>query len=447
MNSPGRVDTIICAEHLLTMNSSMEIIRNAAVAVQGSAIAAAGPADAIMKSFSADNVIDCKDRVVMPGFVNTHTHAAMVYFRGLADDLPLKEWLEKHIWPAEAQWLSPEFVCDAAELACMEMILAGVTSFNDMYFYGSSVAQAAKKMGMRAMIGCGIVDFPTKTGNSADDYLRNAEEFAESYKGDDLVSSCLAPHSAYTCSPDTLAKVRDAAERLDLPVCIHLSETEWEVSEAERCYGKRPVHHLDNLGLLNNRLVAAHCVWLDESEINLLAKRRVNVSHCIESNLKLASGIAPVTAMLKAGVKVSFGTDGAASNNDLSIMGEMSTAAKVHKAIAKDPTALDAKTALLMATRWGAEALGLGSVAGSIEPGKRADLITIDTKKAHLAPVYDICSHIVYAAQASDVEDVMINGKLLLRNRHLTQASGDEIMAKAAEWGARISSSNEKEAR
>ncbi|MDX9714163.1 MAG: amidohydrolase family protein [Dissulfurispiraceae bacterium] len=434
----NRADTVICAEYLLTMNSGLDVIQNGAVAVQGSTIAAVGPADAIMNEFSSDKVIDCRGKVLMPGFVNTHTHASMVFFRGLADDMPLKEWLENHIWPAEAKWLSPEFVCDAAELACMEMIMAGVTLFNDMYFYVDSVAMAAKKMGMRAVIGNGILDFPTKTGKSPEDYLKTAEEFAKKYKNDDLISSCLAPHSSYTCSSETLKKVCKTAEKLDLFVCTHLSETEWEISEIVSRYGSRPVQHLDNAGLLNERLIAAHCVWLDEAEIDLMSKRGVNVSHCIESNLKLASGIAPVPAMLKAGVKVSLGTDGAASNNDLSIMGEMATAAKVHKAVAKDPTVLDAKTALLMATRWGAEALGLGSVAGSIEPGKRADIITISLNKPHFMPVYDICSHIVYAAQASDVQDVMINGELLLRNRELVHASEEDILAKAQEWGSRI---------
>ncbi|MBN2655102.1 MAG: amidohydrolase family protein, partial [Nitrospirae bacterium] len=333
-----RADAIICAEHLITMNRRMEIIRKGAVAVQGSVIAAVGHADTIMKEFSSDNVIDCRARVLMPGFVNTHTHASMVYFRGLADDLPLKEWLEDHIWPAEAKWLCPEFVHDAAELACMEMIMGGVTLFNDMYFFVGSVAEAAKKMGMRAVIGCGILDFPTKTGSSADDYLRNAVEFAEAYKSDDLITACIAPHSSYTCSPETLSKVVKTAESLNLPVCTHLSETEWEVSEIKSRYGSRPVNHLDKLGVLNEKLIAAHCVWLDEHEIELLAKRGVSVSHCVESNMKLASGIAPVASMLKAGVRVSLGTDGAASNNDLSIMGEMSTAAKLHKAVSKDPT-------------------------------------------------------------------------------------------------------------
>lgn len=441
-----RVDCIIQAGYLLTMNSRLDVIRNGAVAVKGNSIAAVSSSEEIFNRYSSGNVIDAKDRIVMPGFVNTHTHAAMVYFRGLADDLPLKEWLEDHIWPAEEEWLSPGFVSDAAELACLEMIKAGVTAFNDMYFYGSSVASAAKKMGMRAVIGCGILDFPTKTGSSADDYLKNAEEFIMAFKGDELVSSCLAPHSAYTCSPETLVKVRNSAERFDLPVCIHLSETEWEVSEIASRYGSRPVQHLESLGLLDSRLIAAHCVWLDDSEIDLLAKRRVNVSHCIESNLKLASGIAPVPKMLRSGVKVSFGTDGAASNNDLSIMGEMSTAAKVHKAAAKDPTVIDAKTALLMATRWGAEAIGLGDKTGSIETGKSADLISININKPHLMPVYDICSHIVYAAQPSDVEDVMINGRLIMKDRMLTHASEQDILAKAADWGERISSRKQMEA-
>ncbi|MDI6728037.1 MAG: amidohydrolase [Thermodesulfovibrionales bacterium] len=434
------VDHIICGDYVLTMNEKMDLVRDGAVAVKDTKIVDVDISENIFKKYSSEKIIEGKGRVVLPGLINTHTHAAMVYFRGLADDMPLKDWLENHIWPAENKWLSHEFVFDATGLACLEMLKAGVTTYNDMYFFGNSVAAASKKMGIRAVIGAGIVDFPTKTGNSADDYISNAEKFINEWKGDGLIIPCIAPHSAYACSPETLKKSKEMAERFDVPLHVHLSETEWETGEIISRYGRRPVEHLESIGFLDERVVAAHCVWVENNEIEILAKRKVGVSHCMESNLKLASGFAPVVTMLAAGVKVTFGTDGAASNNDLNILSEMSTAAKIHKAISGDPTVLNSKTVLTMATRWGAEVLGLGDMTGSIEKGKLADIITVDLKKPHLTPMYDVYSHIVYAAMASDVETVMVNGKLLLNNGMFVAADEEEILQKASEWGRKIAS-------
>jgi 5-methylthioadenosine/S-adenosylhomocysteine deaminase len=441
MNSGGfmqSVDYIICGDYVLTMNERMDVLRNGAVAIKGKKIINVDTTDNILKKYSSENIIEGKDRVVLPGLINTHIHAPMVYFRGLADDMPLTEWLQNHIWPAENRWLSPEFVYDATELACAEMLKAGVTTYNDMYFFGDSIAMATKKIGMRAVLGAGILDFPTASAKNSDEYLVNAERFAIDWKGDELITPCIAPHAVYTCSPETLKKSKALAEKFNIPLHIHLSETEWEVGEVMVKYGKRPVEHLEAVGFLDNTVLAAHCVWLEENEIDLLAKRRVSVSHCMESNLKLASGFAPVVTMLTAGVKVTFGTDGAASNNDLNILSEMSTTAKVHKALSNTPTALDAKTALLMATRWGAEALGLGEKIGTIEKGKTADIITINLKKPHLTPLYDVYSHIVYAAMASDVETVIANGKLVVSDRRLITADEDEILHKASDWGKKI---------
>ncbi|MEW6740454.1 MAG: amidohydrolase family protein [Nitrospirota bacterium] len=432
------VDLIVCGDYILTMNDRMDLIRDGAIAVKDTKIVDVDISENILKKYSSEKIIEGKGRAVLPGLINTHTHAAMVYFRGLADDMPLKDWLENHIWPAENKWLSHEFVFDATELACLEMLKAGVTTYNDMYFFGNSVAVASKKMGMRAVIGAGIVDFPTKTGNSADDYISNAERFIDDWKGDGLIIPCIAPHSAYACSPDTLKKVRAAAERLNVLVSIHISETEWEVDEIKLLYGKRPVEHLEAVGFLNEKVVAAHCVWVEDNEIEMLADRKVGISHCMESNLKLASGFAPVVTMLTAGVKVTFGTDGAASNNDLNVLSEMSTTAKVHKAISGDPTVLNSKTVLTMATRWGAEVLGLGDRIGSIEKGKLADIITINLKKPHLTPMYDVYSHIVYAAMASDVETVMVNGRVLVNNGMFVAADEEDILQKASEWGRKI---------
>ncbi|MEK7333620.1 MAG: amidohydrolase, partial [Nitrospirota bacterium] len=281
-------------------------------------------------------------------------------------------------------------------------------------------------------------DFPAISGKNADEYLGKAEKFIEKWKKDELVVPCIAPHSIYACGPETLTKVKNIADKYNVPIHIHLSEAKWEVEDIEKKYGRRPVEHLHELGFLDEKIIAAHCVWINEKEIEALAKYKVGVSHCIESNLKLSSGIAPVPQMLKAGIKVTFGTDGAASNNDLNILSEMSTAAKVHKAVSGDPTVLAAKTALLMATRWGAEVLGLGEITGSLEKGKAADIIIMNLDKPHLTPLYDIYSHIVYSSMASDVETVFVNGKLVVANGKLCTADEDEIISKAREWRNKI---------
>ncbi len=432
------VDLIVKADYVLTMDQSLAVIERGAIAVKDRKIAAIDTAAAIAQKYSSSKIIGGEGKVAFPGLINTHTHAAMVYFRGLADDLPLKVWLEEHIWPAEAKWLSPAFVGDSVELACLEMLKAGITAYADMYFFGDAVAASTKKLGMRAMVGSGVVDFPTATGKNADDYLANADNFIRKWKGDDLIIPSIADHSAYACSPETLKKSKALADRHDVMLQIHLSETRWEVNEMLSRYGRRPVAHLDSLGLLDERLIAAHCIWLDPEEIALLARSKTRVSHCIESNLKLASGIAPVVEMLKSGVHVSLGTDGAASNNSLSILSEMSTAAKVHKAISGDPTALSAKQAMLMATRYGAEAVGLGSLCGSLEQGKAADIVLADLRRPHLIPLYDIYSHMVYSMHAADIDTVLVGGQVLLDQGKLTAADEAEIMAKAVEWSGKI---------
>jgi 5-methylthioadenosine/S-adenosylhomocysteine deaminase len=399
-----------------------------------------GPLDALLARHRARKVIGGPGRIVLPGLVNTHTHAAMVLFRGLADDIPLKDWLEGHIWPAENRWLSAEFVSDAIALACLEMLNAGITTYNDMYFFGDETGRTTKKMGMRAVLGVGILDFPSVSASTQDEYFEKAERFLDAWQGDDLITPCIAPHALYTCGPETLARAASLAGKFGSLIHIHLSETEWEVQECLKRYGRRPVEQLAALGLLSPQLLAAHCVWLTDREVDLIAESGAGVSHCMESNLKLASGISPVPRMIAAGAKVTFGTDGAASNNDLSILSEMSTAAKVHKALGKDPTLLDSKTALLMATRWGAEALGLGEATGSLEEGKAADLIVIDTRSPHLTPLYNVYSHLVYSAAASDVESVMVNGDLVIENRRHTKADEGEILEKARRWAEKIRS-------
>jgi 5-methylthioadenosine/S-adenosylhomocysteine deaminase len=439
-----KVDYIISGDYVLPMDKGLTVIKDGAVAIKGPEIIEVGNSAAIFKKYISEAVIKEERSVVLPGLINTHTHAAMVYFRGIADDLPLKDWLENHIWPAENRWLGPEFISDAIELACLEMLKGGVTTYNDMYFYEDAAGKATKKIGMRAVLGVGILDFPTKSASTSDEYFANAESFIKEWKGkeDDLVTPCIAPHALYTCGPDTLKKAKALAEKYNVLIHIHLSETESEVRGVVGRYNKRPVEYLEALGFLDETVLAAHCIWLEDKEIELLAKRKVGVSHCMESNLKLASGFAPVATMLMEGIKVTFGTDGAASNNDLNILSEMSTTAKVHKALSKDPTVLDAKKVLLMATRWGAEVLGLGHKVGSIEKGKIADIIIINLKKPHLTPLYDVYSHIVYAAMASDVETVMVNGKVVVSGGKLVTADESEILYRAQEWCEKIKATN-----
>jgi 5-methylthioadenosine/S-adenosylhomocysteine deaminase len=432
------VDYIVGGDYILPMDESLTVIKNGAVVVKGRDILEVGTSEEIFKKYAATEVIRGEGKVVFPGLINTHTHAAMVYFRGIADDLPLNDWLKNHIWPAENRWLSPEFISDAVELACLEMLKGGITTYNDMYFYEDAAGKAIKRMGMRAVLGTGILDFPTASAKTTDEYLENAGRFINNWKGDELITPCIAPHAVYTCSPETLKKSKAMAEKFSIPLHIHLSETEWEVRDVKVRYNKKPVEYLEALGFLDETVLAAHCIWVEDSEIELLAKRKVGISHCMESNLKLASGFAPVVTMLTAGIKVTFGTDGAASNNDLNIMSEMSTTAKVHKALSGDTTVLDAKTILLMATRWGADVLGLGDRIGSIEKGKIADIVAINLRKPHLMPMYDVYSHIVYAAMASDVETVMVDGKVVVSDGKLRSADEDEILMKAMEWQEKI---------
>ncbi len=433
------VDYIIGGDYVLPMDEGLTVIKDGVIAVKGTEIIEVGTSADIFKKYIPGTVISGEGKAVFPGLINTHTHAAMVYFRGIADDLPLKDWLENHIWPAENRWLSPEFISDAVELACLEMLKGGITAYNDMYFYEDAAGKATKRIGMRAVLGAGILDFPTRSASTSDEYFDNAESFIKNWKGDELITPCIAPHALYTCGTETLKRARHVADKYDIPIHIHLSETKWELNEIKNKYMMAPVEYLDSLGFLDERVLAAHCVWMTDSEIELLAQRSVGVSHCVESNLKLASGIAPVVKMLKAGVKVTFGTDSAASNNDLNILSEMSTAAKLHKAVSEDPTVLNAKTVLCMATRWGAEVLGLGKITGSIEKGKAADLVMADLKSPHLIPIYNIYSHIVYSMRPSDIQSVMVNGKLVVTDGKLVTADESEILYKAKKWCEKIS--------
>jgi len=362
----------------------------------------------------------------------------MALFRGLADDLSLKVWLEDYIFPSEGKWANEEFVFWGTLLACAEMIRSGTTTFGDGYFWEEKVAQAAKASGMRALLGAGILDFPPPNSPSPSEALKKIEKFLESYSHSPLIHPALFPHTAYTCSPDLLLRCRQLADHYGVPLIIHLSETQSEVEEVSKKYGRRPVDHLENLGLLSSSLIACHCVWLTEEEMDLLARRGVRVVHSPESNMKLASGVAPVPELLARGVAVGLGTDGCASNNNLDLFQEMDSAAKLHKVHRLDPTVMPAQVVLEMATLGGAKVLGMEKEIGSLEVGKKADVILVDLNRPHLQPIYNLVSHLVYSATGADVRDVIIDGKLVMENRKLLTLDEEEILERARQWGRRI---------
>lgn len=414
------------------------VLENHAVAVQGGRIIDIASNDEIAKKYRAHDVVDLPQHVLIPGLVNAHTHAAMSLFRGLADDLPLMDWLQNHIWPAEAKWVNPDFVRDGTELAVVEMLKSGTTCFSDMYFFPEDTAKACLEAGMRAVVGLILIDFPTAYAQTADEYLHKAIALHDDLRAAELVTTAFAPHAPYTVSDDPLSKLRTLNDELNLPLHMHVHETEHEVAEATRVSGKRPLARLAGLNLLQPNLVAVHMTQLTDAEIETLARSGANVVHCPASNLKLASGFCPVQRLLKSGVNVALGTDGAASNDNLDLLGEMRTAALLAKAVANDATALPAHQALRMATLNGAKALGIDDRVGSIKPGKAADLTAIDLSAADTQPVYNPISQLVYSAGREQVTDVWINGKHLLANRRLTTIDETAILRKAQSWRERI---------
>ena len=430
-------DLIIKNSTILTMNSKNSILKNGFLVIRGDSISHMGTGD--MPSISAGKIIDAKDGLVLPGLVNGHTHAAMTLFRGLADDLPLMQWLENYIFPAERN-MDAEFVYTGTQLALAEMILSGTTTFCDMYLFEEEVAKAAKKAGVRCLAGEVLYDFPSPNYGSVENGLEYTESLIQKWRDDPIVSIAVEPHSLFTCSPELLMASNELALKHRVPLIIHVAETLNEVSEIKRKYAKTPIEHLDSLGLLGAHLIADHCVHLGQSEITKMAEHGVKVVHNPESNMKLASGIAPIPELIKQGVTVGLGTDGCASNNNLDLFSEMDTAAKLHKVHAMDPTAVDAVTVLRMATIEGARALGLQDITGSLEIGKKADVIVIDTHKPHLTPMYNATSHLVYAASGNDVTHSVINGKLVMEDRKLLTLDLDEVIAHSREISVQVKS-------
>ncbi len=430
-------DLIIKNGTLLTMDFKNSILENGFLAIRGDRISNIGTGN--MPSIKATKIIDAKGGLVLPGLVNGHTHAAMTLFRGLADDLPLMQWLENYIFPAERN-MDAEFVYTGTLLALAEMILSGTTTFCDMYLFEEEVAKAAKKAGVRCLVGEVLYDFPSPNYGSVGKGLEYTESLIQKWRDDPIVSIAVEPHSLFTCSPELLMAANELALKHRVPLIIHVAETLNEISEIKGKYAKTPIEHLDSLGLLGAHLIADHCVHLGPSDIKKMAEHGVKVVHNPESNMKLASGIAPVPELIKQGVTVGLGTDGCASNNNLDLFSEMDTAAKLHKVHAMDPTVVDAVTVLRMATIEGARALGLQDITGSLEIGKKADVIVIDTHKPHLTPMYNAVSHLVYAASGNDVTHSVINGKLVMEDRKLLTLDLDEIIARSREKSVLVKS-------
>lgn len=419
-------DIMIYGGTLLSMSDRVGVVENPYIGIKNGIISRI---DGSEIAGDADEIIDAAGCLIMPGLVNTHTHLPMVCFRGLADDMPLMEWLNNYIFPAEARHVNREMVYAGSMLAMAEMILSGTTTFCDGYFYESSVAQAALDSRMRAVVSQGFIDYPTPDNPDPKKQQEIAERFASRWKGQSArITPAFFCHAPYTCSPGTLTMVKEIARKEAIPYLIHLLETEEEIRIIKDRYGLKPLQHLKALDVLDGDTIAVHCNWLDDDDIRIISDFNVKVSHNPESSMKLAAGVAPVPSMLKQGINVGLGTDGCASNNDLDMFREMDTAAKIHKIIRKDPSVMNARTVVEMATVGGARVLGLEDSIGSIDIGKNADIIIIDMDKPHLTPLYNLYSQLVYSACGSDVKTTIIDGRIVMNNRKLLSMDVPLIM-------------------
>jgi 5-methylthioadenosine/S-adenosylhomocysteine deaminase len=437
-----KVDTLLHARWIVPVEPAGVVLEHHSLAMEDGRITALLPTAEAKTRFEAAVNVDLPDHVLLPGFVNAHTHAAMTLLRGLGGDVPLMQWLQEHIWPAEGRHVGREFVRDGTQLAMAEMLRGGTTCFQDMYFFPDEVARAAAQAGLRATVGLIVFDFPSAWGSGPDDYLHKGMELHDELRGHPLVSTAFAPHAPYTVSDAPLERIAMYAEELDLPIHMHVHETAFEVETALAQAGRRPLARLKELGLVTPQLIAVHMTQLTEAEIEGHAAAGAHVVHCPESNLKLASGFCPVQRLLGAGVNVALGTDGAASNNDLDMLGEMRTAALLGKAVAGDASAVSAETALRMATLNGARALGLDAVTGSLVPGKAADVTAVNLRGLETEPVYNVITQLVYSTGRERVSDVWVAGRHLLKERQLTTLDEEAILARARQWRARIQQSD-----
>lgn len=426
------------ARWVIPVQPAGQVLEHHTVVIENATIRAVLPTSEWRSPGPGMEELTLPEHALIPGLVNTHTHAAMSLFRGMADDRPLMDWLTNHIWPAEARAVNREFVRDGTRLAAAEMLLGGTTCMNDMYFFGDEAAAAAIEAGLRAVIGMIVIGFPSAWAADVDEYFRKGQAVHDQYRDHPLITTAFAPHAPYTVDDAALTRIATLAEELDCPVHMHVQETADEVEQAIAANGLRPLRRLQGLGLVTPRLLAVHATCLDPEEMDLLATRGVTVVHCPESNLKLASGFCPVAQLLARGVNVALGTDGAASNNDLDMLGELRTASLLAKGVAGDPCALPAAQALRIATWNGAQALGLERSIGSIEVGKQADLVAIDLGDLRARPVYDPVSQIVYSAHRDQVTQVWVAGRHVVRNRQLATLDVLGLKASAEEWGQRL---------
>lgn len=424
MNNSG----LIVSGEYVVCGPDKRVLADGAVVIRGHIIEEVGSYPELRERHWEMSEVRRPSGLVMPGLINTHTHAPMVLFRGMADDLPLKLWLKEHIFPAEAG-LNEDLIALGAELACAEMIRSGTTSFVDMYLFEDVIARVADRAGLRAWLGEGLFDFPSPAFPSGMEALQETARMAESWKENSRITITVDPHAPYTCSSKLLEKALELSRKSSLLLVIHLAETRWEVEEIENTHGISPVEYLDSLGLLSPQLLAVHCVWLSDTDISILKERGVNVVHCPESNLKLGSGISPIFKLLKTGITVCLGTDGAASNNDLDMFCEMDTAAKLQKGVLHDPSIVSARKVLAMATTNAAKALGRNDL-GSLAPGNQADLVILDLDRPSLRPCYNSISQVVYAARGSDVTDVMVAGKLLMEKGELKTIDEERLLCR-----------------
>ena len=432
-----KIELLVFPKWIITVNAQNQVLTEHALAIQEGKIHAILPV-AEARQLDAAQIIELPQHVLMPGFINAHTHSPMSLLKGLADDLPLMDWLQNHIWPAEAKWADAEFVQQGSALAIAEMLRSGTTCFNDMYFFPEATVEAVKQAGIRACIGLIMIDFPTAWGTDPDDYIRKGLALHDQLQDNPLITTTFAPHAPYTVSDEPLQKILHLACELDSPIHMHIHETAFEVMQAVEQSGERPLERLARLGLLDKHLLAVHMTQLSEAEIQLIADKQIHVIHCPESNLKLASGFSPVAKLLAAGVNVALGTDGNASNNDLDMLGEMRTAALIAKAVAHDAAAVPASQAIRMATINGAKALGLVDKIGSLEAGKAADMIAIDLGTIEAQPLYDPTSHIVYCTTREQITHTWVAGKMLMQNRQLTTLNTAALVDNARHWQQKI---------
>ncbi|MFT5483933.1 MAG: 5-methylthioadenosine/S-adenosylhomocysteine deaminase [Halieaceae bacterium] len=446
--SPNNADTrqpielIVQGDYVVSMDDDNSVHRNAAVAVDNGVIIALGPIADINAKYRADQTLDGGNQIVMPGLINGHSHAAMTLLRGVADDLDLMDWLNNYIFPAEVEFVDPELVRIGTELACWEMIRGGTTTFVDMYYFPDVIADVVDDCGMRAMVSATVIGQKSPDADGASDSIAKGIAFAKRWKGkNSRITPILGPHSNYTLNAEQLRTTAQAARENGLAISIHMSESPFELQYSKDTYGKTSIEFFDSIGFLDGPVIGAHVVWPTESEIALLAARKVGVIHNPTSNMKIASGVSPVTAMLKAGVRVGLGTDGAASNNDLDMWEEMRLASLLQKVSGMDPKALSAATVLRMATRGGAEAVGLADQVGSIETGKRADIIQVSFDDVHFIPTYNVISHLVYVADEQDVSSVVVDGKLLMYDGEMLTIDTERVRREATRLAAKIQKS------